>query len=218
MIAAERLSSDLFERIHASLISAAEIGANRLLGYDELALASCAELQGACIAIDITDLDFQIYCHPGNWGLRLAIQAPAKEVDASIRGRLMALLNLAAQEDKLSTSIQEQVSFHGNVALAQKLQKILAELDIDLEQALADRVGDLAAFQIASGARDFAAWLRQSADSVLSTTGEYLREEARLSPASAEFEQFRNGVGDLKNDVARAEQRLERLIDRLRPQ
>jgi ubiquinone biosynthesis protein UbiJ len=49
-----------------SLLAAAEIGGNRLLAFDEAALRGCLEMQGHCIAIDITDLDFQLYCHPGS--------------------------------------------------------------------------------------------------------------------------------------------------------
>ncbi len=214
----ERFSADLFERVRDSMLAAAEIGANKLLGYDETALAGCAELQGACVAIDITDLDLQLYCHPGSWGIRLSANPPAREVDATISGRLMSLVSLASRDDKVSTAIQEQVSFRGNVALAQKLQKLIAGLDIDWEEALAERFGDVLAFQINNRARSFAGWLRQSADSLMMTTSEYLREEARLSPAEPEFEQFRSRVSELKNDVARAEQRLERLLEKLRPQ
>ena len=214
----KRFSEDLIERARDSLLVAAEIGANRLLTYDEAALDGCRELEGSCVAVDVTDLDLQIYCHPGSWGLRLGARPPAREADAVISGRLLSLLNLASREDKISTSIQEQVSFRGNVGLAQKLQQIITALDVDWEEALADRIGDVAAFQLNSRARNLAAWLRQSADSVLQTTSEYLREEARLSPAEPEFDDFRADVGALKNDVARAEQRLERLLDRLRPQ
>ena len=84
-------------------------------------------MQGHCIAIDITDIDFQLYCHPGTWGIRLSRNPPTRDVDATISGRLMALVNLASLDDKVSTSIQERVSFQGNIALAQKLQKILHE-------------------------------------------------------------------------------------------
>ena len=73
----ERLGATLFDSIQNTLVAAAEIGGNRLLALDETALQRCTELQGYCIAIDITDLDFQLYCHPGSWGLRLARSAPA---------------------------------------------------------------------------------------------------------------------------------------------
>jgi len=200
-----------------SLVAIAEIGGNRLLGLDEVALAECCEMQGSCIAIDITDLDFQLYCHPGNWGIRLSRQSPAREVDASISGRLMALVNLAAQDDKVSTSIRERVKFNGNVALAQRLQRILAGLDLDWEEALAARTGDVLAVQLRQRASQLREWIGQSADSLLNTSSEYLREEARLSPTEAEFEQFQSRLTELRHDVERAEARLADIVDRIRP-
>ena len=201
-----------------SLLAVAEIGGNRLLAYDEVALHGCIEMQGCCIAIDIIDLDFQLYCHPGDWGIRLSREPPARDVDAIISGRLMALVNLASEDDKVSTSIRERVSFNGNVALAQKMQKLLAGLDIDWEEALAERTGDVLAFQINQRARNLGKWLRQSADSLLQTSSEYLREEARLSPTEVEFDVFQSRLTELKHDVARTEIRLQHLLEKIRPQ
>lgn len=214
MQAPDRPVNQLFDSIQNALLATVEIGGNRLLALDENALQGCSEMQGYCIAIDITDLDFQLYCHPGSWGLRLARQALSREVDASISGRLMALVNLGTQEDKLSTSISEGVSFQGNVALAQKVQRILAGLDIDWEEALAQHTGDVVAFQVHQRARKFGKWLQNSADSLLQTSSEYVREEARLSPTQPEYRQFKSRLTDLKNDVARAEARLQRLLDK----
>ena len=215
MQSSDRPGAILFESIQNSLLSAAEIGSNRLLALDQGTLQGCAELQGHCIAIDITDLDVQLYCHPGNWGLRLSRNPPARDVDATISGRLMALVNLATETDKLSTSIRERVSFNGNVALAQKAQALLAGIDIDWEEALAQHSGDVLAFQIHQRARQFGQWLQGSAESVLQTSSEYLREEARLSPTQVEFDQFQSRLTALKNDVARSEARLQHLLGQI---
>jgi ubiquinone biosynthesis protein UbiJ len=128
----------------------------------------------------------------------------------------MALANLAAENDKLSTSMREQVSFRGNVTLAQKVQAIFVNLDIDWEEALAKHSGDVLAFQIHQRARRFVQWLQHSADSVLQTSSEYLREEARLSPTQVEFNRFQSQLTALKHDVARSEARLQRLLDKAR--
>ena len=218
MQSSDSLGTTLFDSIQNSLLAAAEIGGNRLLGFDEVALRGCREMQGHCIAIDIIDLDFQLYCHPGDWGIRLSRNPPTRrDVDATISGRIMALVNLAAMDDKVSTSIQERVSFNGDVALAQKMQKVLAGLDIDWEEALAEHSGDVLAFQIHQRARNLGAWLRQSADSLLQTSSEYLREEARLSPTSVEFDVFQSELNVLKHDVARIEIRLQQLLDKISP-
>jgi len=212
------LGVTLFDSMQNSLLAAAEIGSNRLLAYDEVTLRGCLEMQGSCIAIDIIDLDFQLYCHPGDWGIRLSRKPPTREVDATISGRLMALVNLASVDDKVSTSIRERVSFNGNVALAQKMQKLLSGLDIDWEEALAKRTGDVLAFQIHQRARSLGKWLRQSTGSLLQTSSEYLREEARLSPTEVEFEVFQSRLTELKHDVARTEIRLQHLFAKISPQ
>jgi ubiquinone biosynthesis protein UbiJ len=218
MQSSDSLGATLFDSMQNSLLAVAEIGGNRLLAYDEVALHGCIEMQGCCIAIDIIDLDFQLYCHPGDWGIRLSREPPARDVDAIISGRLMALVNLASEDDKVSASIRERVSFNGNVALAQKMQQLLAGLDIDWEEALAERTGDVLAFQINQRARNLGKWLRQSADSLLQTSSEYLREEARLSPTEVEFDVFQSRLTELKHDVARTEIRLQHLLEKIRPQ
>ena len=218
MQSTDSLTANLRDSIQNSLVVAAEIGANRLLGLDQDALAGCHELQGYCIAIDITDLDFQLYCHPGSWGIRLSRSAgPRNPPDATISGRLIGLVNLASLDDKVSTSMQERVSFQGNVALAQKMQKVLSDLDIDWEEALAQRTGDIVAFQVHQRSRKLGTWLRQSAESLLQTSSEYLREEACLSPTVTEFEDFQSRLTELRHDVARAEARLQQLLSKIDP-
>jgi ubiquinone biosynthesis protein UbiJ len=74
------------------------------------------------------------------------------------------------------------------------------------------------AFQIHQRARSLGKWLRQSADSLLQTSSEYLREEARLSPTEVEFEVFQSRLTELKHDVARTEIRLQHLLEKISPQ
>jgi ubiquinone biosynthesis protein UbiJ len=209
-------SAVFVESVRGSLIALAEIGANRLLGFDEAALAGCRELRGHCIAIEVTDLDFRLYCHPGDWGIRLSPNPPPRDPDATISGRLVALANLASEDDKLATSMQERVRFHGDVKLAQKLQRILGGLDIDWEEALSKYTGDVVAFQVHQRARRLGDWLKLSAESLLQTTSDYLREEVRVSPTEVEFEQQQAAITALKHDVSRAEARLARLLERRR--
>ena len=215
MAFADRTGASLFESLQNDLLAVAEIGANRLLGYDDAALAGCRELQGRVIAFEITDLEFETYCHPGAWGIRLSRNPPPRDVDARISGRLAALIELVSSDDQAATSMRERVRFDGDVAVAQKLQRILAALDIDFEEILADYTGDRIAFQLNQGLRRFGERLRNNLDSVLTTSSEYLREEARLTPTQTEFNRFTAELTRLKHDVARSEARLRSLLDRL---
>jgi len=124
----------------------------------------------------------------------------------------MALLSLMMREDKISTSMQEGVSINGNATVAQQMQKIFAELDLDWEEALSHYTGDILAFRINQQARSAGDWLRKSAISLAQTSSEYLREESHMSPTQVEFERFQQQATKLKQDVERAEVRLRHLL------
>jgi ubiquinone biosynthesis protein UbiJ len=202
----------MLNQLPDTLLAIAEIGSNRLLSLDEQVMQRCESLQGRCIELHVTDLDFRLYCHPGSWGMRLSQQKPAREIDATISGRVVALVNLSLQEDKISTSIRERVSIQGDASVAQRMQKILAELDIDWEEVLSEYTGDVLAYQIHKRAREAGDWFRESTLSLLQTTSEYIREEARLSPTQVEFERFQQQNTKLKHDVERSEARLRHLL------
>ena len=124
----------------------------------------------------------------------------------------MALVNLSLQEDKVSASIQQRVSIQGDARVAQQMQKMLTEIDIDWEEVLSKYTGDVMAHQIHKQAIGAGEWLRNSAQSLLQTTSEYIREEQRLSPTQVEFERFQKQTTTLKQDVERSEARLRRLL------
>ena len=195
----------MIEHLLNNLLGVAEIGGNHLLGMDQNALSHCSELQGHIIAIHFTDMDKTLYCHPGSWGLRISLQAPKREADAIIRGRVMALVNLSLNKDKLSTSMQEKVEISGNAAVAQKFQKILSELDIDWEEQLSQIVGDAIAFRIFQGMNKTRQWVNDSFNSLSMSGREYLQEEAQLMPSKPEFDQFKSEVTDLRHGVERLE-------------
>ena len=113
-----------FNALADNLIAAVEIGGNRMLGLDNNVIRRCSELQGYCIAVSFCDLEQTVYCHPGNWGIRLSRTAPTRDVDATISGRVMAFVSMALEEDRVSTSIREQLEFQGKVGIAQQMQKI----------------------------------------------------------------------------------------------
>jgi len=202
----------LAREIGAQLLGIAEISSNHLLGMDDQVMQHCKELQGHIIAIELTDLDKTLYCHPGCWGMRLSLQKPGKEIDSTIRGRLLGLASLALQEEKLSTSIQERIEINGNPKVAQKFQKILTELDIDWEEQLSRFTGDVLAFRIGQGVRKTHHNVMQAISSLALSGREYLQEESHNMPTLPEFRQFQQRVTDTRHDVDRLEARIEQWL------
>lgn len=204
----------IIDQLANNALGLAEIGGNRLLGMDPDSLQQCSELQGCIIAIELTDLEKTIYCHPGSWGLRLSLQPPGKEVDATIRGRLFGLINLSTQEHKLSTSIQERIEISGNPKIAQKFERILTELDIDWEEQLSKVTGDIIAFRLGQGIRKTHQWVKDSLNSFALSGSEYLQHEIHFVPTKPEFDHFKQGVNDIRNDVDRLEALLNHHLNK----
>jgi len=202
----------MINEITNQLLGLAEIGSNKLLGMDPEVLKHCETLQGHIIAIQISDLDKTLYCHPGSWGIRFSLQLPAKEVDATIRGRLSGLVSLSLNKDKLSTSIQQRIEIIGNPAVAQRFQKILTELDIDWEQELSKYTGDIVAFRVGQGIRKTRQAMLDIFDSVTLSGREYLQEESHQLPTMPEFQHFQQQVTEIRHDVERLEAMLDQLI------
>lgn len=201
----------MIEQLGNQLLGLVEIGGNRLLGMDPQVLQYCSELQGNIIAIHFTELDKTLYCHPGSWGIRISLQQPGKDVDATIKGRLIGLVNLSLQQEKMSTSMQERIEIIGNPSVAQKFQKVLTELDIDWEEALSKYTGDVLAFRIAQGIRKTHLTMKNIVSSLSDSSREYLQEESRQIPTLPEFEQFQQSVTDTRHDVDRLEARISQL-------
>ncbi len=205
----------LLATIQQRLLAIVEIIGNRLAQLDDKLLEGFESLQGKSIAIEIIDLQQTIICYPGAAGIRLSMQEPANDVDATIRARLIALLNLATQSEKVSTSIQEGISFHGDVAVAQRLQKLLANVDIDWEEVLSKQLGDVAGVQVYRLLNQAKSVVEQSVNSILQSGSEYMQEEVRVTPAPVELERMRADVTRLRHDVDRSEARLKRLVDKM---
>lgn len=211
------LNEDLRAGLQQRLLAIVEIVGYRLASLDEQLLQGLESLHGKSIAIEITDLQQTIYCFPGTSGIRLSLQSPAGDVDATIRARLMALINLATESDKVSTSIQEGVSFHGDVGVAQRLQKLIGNINIDWEEVLSRQLGDVAGVQAYRLLNQTRSFFNQAASSLFQSGSEYMQEEVHITPTAVEQERLRAEVTRLRHDVDRSEARVNQLVDRLQP-
>ena len=100
---------------------------------------------------------------------------------------------------------------HGDIALATRLQRIVTRMDVDLEEALAQRIGDIPAHELSRGLRGLGDWMRAAGTALLTDVSEYLRYEAGATPVAEDVERFSNAVDAIRDDVERLEARVARL-------
>ncbi len=110
--------------------------------------------------------------------------------------------------------LMRAVEISGNARLASEILVLLRYLRWDVEEDLSRVFGDVIAHRMVSTARDLAAWQAEAGRRLAENVMEYAIEERRLVVARPEFGEFSDGVSKLRDDLARLEQRIERLKQR----
>ena len=104
-----------------------------------------------------------------------------------------------------------QVDIQGDLATAQRVQTILANLKIDWEEFLSRYLGDVAAHQIGRAVRGLGGWMNEAGSLIEQDLSEYLQREFGLLPTRAEHDLFLDRAALLNNDVERFGARVQRL-------
>lgn len=193
-----------------------ERAGNRLLRLDPDSVKRLSPLQGKVFKMDIGVIDKAIFIVPGEEGLQVRKNWPG-DVDITLRGSPLAFLQFGLGGKKRDNRVfmDKKLSIEGDVELAQDFQKILNDMDIDLEELFSHYVGDVAAHQIGRGARRFRRWIGETAESFRLDVGEYMVEEIRILAPYWRVDDFIEMTDILRADVDRLEQRVKRLRERI---
>ena len=144
----------------------------------------------------------------------VAVRASADEpVDATVRGSPLALLGLL-RPGSLSRLRTSNVELTGKVHVAEEFAEMLRQARPDLEGELAGWVGDIAAHEIGTALLGFRAWAARARRSLEADVADFLQHERAVLPAALEARAFFADVERLRDDVERAERRLEALARR----
>ena len=197
------------------LLSAIETAINAWLKLDADSLPRFAKLDGKIIRLHITGLELNLYFLPAASGIQVLGNYPSEEdggrVDATIHGSPMALIRLSTADNSGEVLLKSDVEIDGDTHVADTFSTILQEVDIDWEEILSMLVGDIVAHQAGQVTRRASAWLKETAEVMKLNTSEYIREEARLSPADAEVSHYMDQVDDIRMGVDRLAARVAQL-------
>ncbi|MGH8595836.1 MAG: ubiquinone biosynthesis accessory factor UbiJ, partial [Gammaproteobacteria bacterium] len=110
-----------------------------------------------------------------------------------------------------------QLQIQGDLATAQLVQALLDDLSIDWEELLAHYLGDIAAHQVGRGIRHGLQWLSQARAAWAEDLNAYVVDETRLLPNGREVAQLAQASTTLVEEVDRLAARVERLLQRRKP-
>ena len=123
--------------------------------------------------------------------------------------RLPADALLKAMHD--GDAVVRDARIDGDAALAETLGQVLRGLRWDAAEDLSRLVGDVAAERLVAGARGALSAGRDLGDRLLTSTGEYIADEANIVMRRAAITDFSTEVDVLRDDSARLQKRLEAL-------
>lgn len=195
--------------------AALEKALNQCLRMDPETLARVTRLEGRVVALEIAGLAQTLYLLPTASGLRVQSVFEG-EPDVTLRGAPFSLARLGLSEHPTQV-FGDGVEMSGDVQLGRKIQRILDGLKLDWEEQLSHVCGDVLAHQLGNGLRGLIDWGRQAGDTLGRDVAEYFQEESRDLVVRAELAPLLDAVDELRADLDRLTQRVQRLQARLRP-
>lgn len=177
---------------------------NRNIAASSAARALCERLQGKVMALHLDGLPLSIYFHARDGQMSLDTTHEG-DPQATLRGTPLALARLM---DASAPAAGGSVHIQGDAEVAQAFSELLKQARPDLEEELAQLIGDVPAHHAGKAARSALGLARRAADTFARNVAEYLQEEGRDTPSRTEAEEFSAAVDTLRDDVARLEARL----------
>ncbi|HET6631448.1 MAG TPA: SCP2 sterol-binding domain-containing protein [Rhodanobacteraceae bacterium] len=159
------------------------------------------------LRLSAPELHFEVRVESGD----LRVGPPREAPDLHVAATPMALLGMALGERRQGGAAPGKVEIAGDAELAQRLQRLMAAWSPDIEAALAERLGDVTGVPLARGLQALAQGLRRFGREAAEDGADWLREEARLTPARDELDEWLDAVDALRERVDRLDARLKRL-------
>ena len=127
--------------------------------------------------------------------------------DVQILGSLISFAKLLRNNS--SDALRDgTISINGDVAVAQKFQKLFAMIKPDIEEELSHFVGDIMANNIVKVSKKTGDWIQSTKDILQENIKEYLQEEIKLMPSKYEFNIFSKEVSKIRDDIERLEKKI----------
>ena len=192
------------------LMGALETALNQYLALavnrDELLIG----LYGKTIAITVQPFNETLYLCPTHDAIQL-LSDTVKPADTHLTGSLFAFGMMGLSAKPMRSILSGEVTIEGDMRTGQKLQELLAKLELDIEPKLAQLTGAAAAKRLVSMFHTSRAWSEDTLESLRLDLSEFLQEETRDLPAAGEIDIFYRQVDTLRTDYDRLQSRIERL-------
>lgn len=181
---------------------------NRALRDDPWAAGRLASFAGASLHITLADRTFLRFCIEPD-GLLAAHQVFGQDeptLSVELPAHAAALLISHGRQGVIKAA-----KIRGNVELANTLNDVMDQIQPDPEAFLASKVGDIAAHRAMTMMIAFKQGAEQLVTRLKNQFTEHVAEGQSVIVPNPDIRQFVADVDQLRNDVARLEQRIQKV-------
>ena len=183
---------------------------NSALKYDPAAKYGLEDLKGI-LAVESTFPELTMYLFVENE--HVFVQHVCDQpITTHVKGKPLAFLSLIQSS---SSIVGSDIDLSGDPHLLQQWRNLLHDLDIDWEQAISEKLGDLAGPVVAQSFQKGFAWFNHQFKQQQSNVKNFVTEEINLAPSRAEFDQYSGQVESLEMDVDRLGAKIDKLAEAL---
>ena len=203
----------LFKR---TALEGAETLINAALTKDPASKQALTKLEGQVLLVESTLPPLTIAIEPTATGIQLHDNWDGN-VAVTINGTLIAMAAIAVNAKESISFSGTGVNVSGNLDTLHQLNKIMGDVDIDWEGALAEIIGDIPAHLVAKGIRNSAVIRKDIVTRASSGLVEVAQEEFNLTPSKNEFEAMIPDIRQLSADADRLAARVRQLYQKITP-
>lgn len=171
------------------------------------------ELSGKRFAVTVRGSDLRVVVEAVGDELCLSRSSDAA-CDVELSGGALDLLKLA-RSASLSELKSAGATLNGDIHVAEGFAELFRLAMPEPEGMLADWIGDMPAHAVGETARTVGSWTARAGQAFERNLGEYLQEENPTLVPPALARQFSASVDRIRDDVERAERRIDLLERRL---
>ena len=176
-----------------------------------LVTASLKKMAGKVVGLSLEVPELEVFLLIKEDTIRVSADYSGQP-DTWIRGNFFDLVKLGLDKDGDTSAAHMEII--GDVQLGQRLQQLFSEIEFDWEELLAPIIGDVATHQLSEGLSLANNFVARCMDSLTFSSGEFLREELKITPTRQEIAYFIDGVEKLRDTVERLDARLHRIVRR----
>lgn len=191
--------------------AALEVAINQALSMDPDCTAKLDGLQQRQLQCQIQELPWPIRFHFADAILVSSPEPDSPSADCSL-GLSLATLPALRDGSQITQLLKtDKLTLEGDIQVAQQFSQLMQQLDIDWEEQLAKRVGDVPAHRLFQGLQDVGQKLQQHWLQGLDILKDFAVEERPIAAPALGVIAFSDEVHELRGATERLEQRIAQL-------